>query len=450
MKFSFVYAKENVKEDTIEALIPKVQAAHRQLEAGTGKGNEYSGWLHLPERFDNTEVSDIKNTAQKIRNTSQVFIVLGVGGSYLGAKAAIDMLTNSFYNLLAEDRRNAPQIFFAGHSLSGAYLSDLLELVRDKDFSLNVISKSGTTIETAIAFRCFKALLEEKYGKEGAKERIYITTNPSRGALYEMAKTEGYTCFPIPENIGGRYSVLTPVGLLPVAVSGIDIECILRGAQDAMQAYDNDDVLSNDCYMYALIRNALYRQGKTIEILASYEPGLHFFAEWWKQLYGESEGKEGKGIFPAVVDFTTDLHSMGQYIQDGARNLFETVLHVKSTDRDVIIPKTDSSLYQLSYLEGKSVNCVNEKAYLGTLMAHEDGGVPCLIIEMEKMDAYHFGYAVYFFEKACAISGYLQEINPFDQPGVEAYKQNMYALLGKAGHEEAGVKLQTRLDGMNK
>ncbi len=444
MEFSFVHAKEYVPEKELKALAPEVKKAHELLHEGKGQGKEFTGWLNWPETYDREEFAAIKKAAEKIQKTSEVFLVIGIGGSYLGAKAAISMLTHTFGNLLSGKERKVPEILFAGHTLSGTYMAELLELISEKDISVNVISKSGTTTEPAIAFRFLKDLLEKKYGKEGARERIFVTTDKAEGALCAMAKEEGYERFTIPGTIGGRYSVLTPVGLLPMAVAGIPIEEIMRGAHDAMQAYATDDVEKNDCYTYAAARNILYRKGRTTEVFASYEPGLHFFAEWWKQLYGESEGKNGGGIFPATLDFSTDLHSVGQYLQDGLRNLFETVLHVKNARKDVLIPKMADNRDQLAYLEGKSVNYVNHQAFLGAMLAHEAGDVPCLVVELEEMDAYNFGHAVYFFEKACAIGGYLLGINPFDQPGVEAYKKNMFALLGKPGYEKKGEQIAER------
>ncbi len=445
MKFSCGYAKDFISKNEMEAMQIKVNDAHVLLHERTGKGNDYTGWLDLPTNYDREEFDRVKKAAAKIRETSKALIVIGIGGSYLGAKAAIEMLTSPFFNLLSETERKAPQIFFAGHNINGSYLKELLEIAVKTDFSVNVISKSGTTTEPAIAFRFFKDLLEKKYGKEGARERIFVTTDKSRGALFSLAKEEGYERFVIPDDVGGRYSVLTPVGLLPIAAAGVDIDSMMRGAQDEMAACSDTDIEKNDCYAYAAARNILYSKGKTTEVLANYEGSLHYFAEWWKQLYGESEGKDGKGIFPAAVDFSTDLHSMGQYLQDGLRNLFETVLHVKNTEKDVRIPVMEMNADGLGYLEERPVSFVNEQAFLGTLMAHTDGGVPCLVVEMEKMDAYNFGKAVYFFEKACGISGYILGVNPFDQPGVEAYKKNMFALLGKPGFEAEGEKLSRRL-----
>ncbi len=411
------------------------------LEKGNGAGNDFLGWVDLPVDYDKTEFDRIKKAAEKIKNDSEVLIVIGIGGSYLGAKAALDMLTDTFYNLKC---KGTPQIFFAGNSISSTYLNDLIELVGDRDFSVNIISKSGTTTEPAIAFRVFRDMLIKKYGAEGAKQRIYATTDKARGALKNSADKEGYETFVIPDDVGGRFSVLTAVGLLPIAAAGIDIDEIMRGAQEAREAY-KAGFENNDCYKYAAVRNILNRKGKEIEMLISYEPALQYFAEWWKQLYGESEGKDQRGIFPASANFSTDLHSMGQYIQDGRRILFETVLNVQTPKKDIEILSDDENIDGLNFLAGKTVSYVNSKAFLGTVLAHNDGGVPNLILNIPALDAYHFGNLVYFFEKACAVSGYMLGINPFDQPGVEAYKKNMFALLGKPGYENEKAELEKRL-----
>ncbi len=446
MQFSWQYAKDFLTTNEMETMQNRVSAAHDELHERKGLGSDFTGWLDLPAKVDAGEYTRIKAAAAKIRQQAEVLIVIGIGGSYLGAKAAIEMLCAPFYNIRKD--RSGPQIFFAGHNISSNYLAELKELIADKSFAVNIISKSGTTTEPAIAFRFFKLLLEEKYGKDEARERIYVTTDKSRGALFSLAKEEGYERFVIPDDVGGRYSVLTPVGLLPMAAAGIDTDAVLSGARDAMDAYGERSIEKNDCYAYAAARNILYEKGKTIEVLANYEGSLHDFAEWWKQLYGESEGKDGKGIFPAAVDFSTDLHSMGQYLQDGKRNLFETVIRIKTPRRDMDVPEMAGNIDGLGFLEGKTVDYVNTRAFLGTLLAHTDGGVPCLLLEMEKQDAYHFGRAVYFFEKACGISGYILGVNPFDQPGVEAYKKNMFALLGKPGYAEDGERLSRRLGTM--
>lgn len=434
-----------VSPEELDNMAGQVQEAHRKLTDKTGAGHDFLGWVNLPNDYDKAEYARIKAAAEKIRNTADVLIVIGIGGSYLGAKAAIDLLTDSFYNLQPQNGRKAPQIFFAGNSISSVYLTDLYNLVKDKDICLNVISKSGTTTEPAIAFRVFKELVEQKYGKEGARDRIFVTTDKARGALKKLSDQEGYETFVIADDIGGRYSVLSAVGLLPIAVCGADLDAIMRGAQDACRDYAEASLQNNICYQYAALRNILYRKGKTIEIMVNYEPRLHYFAEWWKQLYGESEGKDQRGIFPAAVDFSTDLHSMGQYIQDGLRNLFETVLHVESPSADVTIQEDADNVDGLNFLAGKTVSHVNEMAFLGTVLAHNDGGVPNLIINIPALDAYYFGKLVYFFEKACGISGYLLAVNPFNQPGVEAYKKNMFALLGKPGYENEKAALEARL-----
>ena len=443
--FNYKNALRFMREDEMEMLSGTVKAAHEVLENGSGAGNDFIGWTCLPENYDKEEFERVKKAADKIRRDSEALIVIGIGGSYLGAKAAIDMLCGTFYNDKPAGKRQGPKVYFAGNSISSAYLAELMELVKDTDFSVNVISKSGTTTEPAIAFRFFKEILEEKYGRDEAAKRIYATTDKSRGALFSLAKEEGYETFVIPDNVGGRYSVLTPVGLLPIAVAGCDIDKLMQGAYDAMKEYRNPDLKTNDCYKYAAARNILLRKGYTTEILVNYESNLHYIGEWWKQLYGESEGKDHKGIFPAAVDFSTDLHSMGQYIQDGLRNLFETVLTVKNPRADVTIKSDAKDLDGLNYLAGKSVDYVNKKACLGTVMAHNDGGVPNLEIEIDAFDEYCLGNLVYFFERACGISGYILGVNPFNQPGVEAYKKNMFALLGKKGYEKQREILEERL-----
>lgn len=435
----------NISAGELANMAGQVKDAHEKLTNKTGAGNDFLGWVNLPNEYDKAEYARIKAAAEKIQKTADVLIVIGIGGSYLGAKAAIDLFTNSFYNMQDTADRKTPQIFFAGNSISSTYLSDLYNLVKDKDICLNVISKSGTTTEPAIAFRVFKELVEQKYGKEGAKDRIFVTTDKARGALKKLSDQEGYETFVIADDIGGRYSVLSAVGLLPIAVCGADLDEIMRGAQDAYKTYAKDELAENVCYQYAALRNILYRKGKTIEMMVNYEPRLHYFAEWWKQLYGESEGKDQRGIFPAAVDFSTDLHSMGQYIQDGLRNIFETVLHVGTPTADVTIQEDADNVDGLNFLAGKTVSHVNEMAFLGTVLAHNDGGVPNLILNIPELNEYYFGQLVYFFEKACGISGYLLAVNPFNQPGVEAYKKNMFALLGKPGYEDEKAALLARL-----
>jgi glucose-6-phosphate isomerase len=447
LRFDCSNALAFVQPHEWEFLAPAVKQAHEMLHQKTGPGRDFVGWVDWPIHYDREEYARIKQAAAKIQSDSDVLLVIGIGGSYLGAKAALDVLGHSFYNLLPRSKRNTPEIYFAGNNISPVYLSHLLDVIEDKDISINVISKSGTTTEPAIAFRLFRDYLEKKYGREEARKRIYATTDKTRGALKRLASEEGYETFVIPDDVGGRYSVLTPVGLLPIAVSGADIDALMRGAADARERYLTPHLAYNPCYQYAAIRNALYRKGKIIELLVSYEPQFRYFAEWWKQLFGESEGKDGKGIFPASVDFSADLHSLGQYIQDGMRNLFETVLTVRKPARDVTIQEDPANLDGLNFLAGKGMDYVNKKAFEGTLLAHVDGGVPNLVVEIPEASAYHLGELIYFFEKACGISGYLLGVNPFDQPGVEAYKANMYALLGKPGFERQKAELEARLRG---
>ncbi len=445
IQFDYGKAVPDIKQEELVQMKEMVKAAHHMLHHGTGAGNDYIGWVELPNNVNKEEVMQLKEAAKRIQGNSDALIVIGIGGSYLGARAAIEMLTHSFYNQLPKGKRKTPEIYFVGNQISSTYLVHLLQVLEGKDISINVISKSGTTTEPAIAFRVFKELLENKYGKEGSKERIFATTDAEKGALRKLADEEGYETFIISDDIGGRYSVLTAVGLLPIAVAGLDIDKILQGAQEAYQQYFSDDVMENAAYQYAAIRNILYRKGKTTEIMVNYEPSLQYFSEWWKQLFGESEGKDQKGIFPASVNFTTDLHSMGQYIQDGRRNLFETVLWVEQPSEEMVIKESVDNLDGLNYLAGQTMNFVNKKAFEGTLLAHTDGGVPNLIIKLDQLNEFTFGHLVYFFEKACGISGYLLGVNPFDQPGVEAYKKNMFALLGKPGYEEEKAKLEQRL-----
>ena len=425
------------------AMEKEVAAAHATLTDGTGAGNDFLGWLNLPTREATDEILRIQSAARKIRNDSDVFVVIGIGGSYLGPRAAIELLQGPNHNI-GKGKGN-PQIYFAGNGLSTRHWNELCRLLEGKDFSIAIISKSGTTTEPAIAFRIFKKLLEEKYGKEGAKGRIYATTDKSRGALKALSDAEGYQTFVVPDDVGGRFSVLTAVGLLPIAAAGVDIEKMMKGAQDAREVCKGGDMSTNPAFQYAALRNILYRKGKGTEILVNYEPALTMMGEWFKQLYAESEGKDHKGIFPTAANFSTDLHSIGQFIQDGTRNLFETVLWVNTPRSEATIEEAAEDIDGLNYLAGKTVQFVNSKAYQGTLMAHMDGGTPNIIIEIDEADAYHFGYLVYFFEKACGLSGYLLGVNPFDQPGVEAYKKNMFALLGKPGFEERRKELEARL-----
>ncbi len=436
------HVRSFISQEELTAIAPQVKAAHEALHTGTGLGNDFIGWLTLPTDYDKEEFARIKAAAERIKSNTDVFIVIGIGGSYLGARAAIEFLTSPNYNALAKD---TPQIYYAGNSISSTALSELIDLCEGKDVSINMISKSGTTTEPAIAFRIFREMLIEKYGKDGARERIFATTDKARGALKNLADEEGYETFVVPDNVGGRYSVLTAVGLLPIAASGADIDALMQGAHDAMKEYSNPNPEENDCYRYVAARNALYRKGKNIEIMVNYEPQVHYFAEWWKQLFGESEGKENKGIFPAAVDFSADLHSMGQYIQQGLRMMFETVIFFDNAKKDLVIKEDSDNVDGLNFLAGKTVSYVNEQAFNGTLLAHTDGDVPNLIIRAEKMDEYCLGNLIYFFEKACGISGYVLGVNPFDQPGVEAYKKNMFALLGKPGYEEQQAELLKRL-----
>lgn len=432
-----------IKEEEIMNLQYMVNTAHDMLHKKNGPGNDFLGWLELPQSYDKSEFNRIKEAAKRIRNNSEILVVIGIGGSYLGARAAIEMLSHSFSSMTAKSGN--PIILFAGNNISPTYLSDLLDACEGKDISVNVISKSGTTTEPAVAFRIFKKLLEHKYGKEGARERIYATTDKSKGALKKLADTEGYETFVIPDDVGGRFSVLTAVGLLPIAVSGIDIDSMMSGAAEAMKDFETTDMKSNAAYRYAAARNVMYRKGKTVEMIVNFEPRLHYIGEWWKQLYGESEGKDNKGIFPAAADFSTDLHSMGQYIQEGLRNIFETFINIEKPVRDIIIEKDSENVDGLNFTAGKGMDFVNKQAFKGTLLAHNDGGVPGIVINIPEISPYYFGYMVYFFEKACAISGYLLGVNPFNQPGVEAYKKNMFALLGKPGYESMKEDLEKRL-----
>lgn len=443
--FDYSRALPFVSQAEIDAMANYIKVAHDTINDKSGAGNDFLGWVNLPTNYDKEEFARIKKAAEKIKSDSDILVVIGIGGSYLGARAAIEMLSHSFANALSKEQRKGPMVVFAGNSISSTYMADLLELCEGKDISVNVISKSGTTTEPAIAFRIFKDLLEKKYGKDGAKSRIYATTDKARGALKTLADEEGYETFVVPDDVGGRFSVLTAVGLLPIAAAGIDIDAMMQGAKDAQDEYSNPDLAQNQCYQYAAIRNCLARKGKTVEMMINFEPCIHYFAEWWKQLYGESEGKDNKGIFPAAADFSSDLHSMGQYIQQGQRILFETAILVDEPKKDITIESTEDNLDGLNFLAGKSIDYVNSKAAIGTALAHVDGGVPNLAIRVPKLDAYNFGQLVYFFEKACGISGYVLGVNPFDQPGVESYKKNMFALLGKPGYEDMKAEIEARL-----
>ena len=443
LKLNLNYVGKYADKEKFDSMRSEVSAAHKMLTEGTGLGSDFLGWLDLPVNYDKDEFRRIKESAEKIKKDSEVLVVLGIGGSYLGARAVIEFIKSNNYNLLKKD---TPDIYFGGNTISSSAVAELMQLIDGRDFSINVISKSGTTTEPAIAFRIFKEILEKKYGKEEAAKRIYVTTDRQKGALKALADAEGYETFVVPDDVGGRYSVLTAVGLLPIAVAGIDIDALMQGAADAREAYASDDLDNNDCYRYAAVRNMLYRDGKAIEMLAAYEPSMTLWCEWFKQLFGESEGKDGKGLFPASAIFSTDLHSLGQYIQQGERCLFETVLWVKEPKTDVEIGFEEANGDGLNFVAGKTVHYVNRKAFEGTVLAHSDGDVPNIILELDKQDEYNLGYMIYFFEKACGLSGYLLGVNPFDQPGVESYKKNMCALLGKPGYEAAKAALEARLN----
>ena len=430
----FDFKNSSINERMIYEFSDIVLKNHQTLHENPDDENNFLGWINLPENYDKEEFERIKKAAKKIQSDSDILIVIGIGGSYLGARAVIEAITNCFYNVLPSKKRNLPMIIYAGNNLSPNYMNDLLDLIAQKDISINVISKSGTTTEPAIAFRVLREAIENKYGLEEAKKRIYVTTDKQKGALKKLADEEKYETFVIPDNIGGRFSVLTAVGLLPIATAGVDIDKLMQGARDAREKYLDSSIKFNDCYKYAVVRNLLYNSGKKIEILANYEPQLHYFTEWWKQLYGESEGKDQKGIFPAGVDFTTDLHSMGQYIQDGERHLFETVLNVELPKKDIVVKEDDENIDGLNYLAGKTLDYVNKKAMQGTIEAHVSGNVPNLMVTINKLDEENLGHLIYFFEKACAMSGMLLEVNPFNQPGVEEYKKNMFRLLEKPGY----------------
>ena len=433
VKLNFKHA--NVTKKMIGEYNKKVKAIHEELNKRADDPDDFVGWLNLPTNYDKSEFKRIKQAAKKIAKESEILVVIGIGGSYLGARAVIESLTSTFYNLLPEKQRKFPQILYVGNNLSPNYINELIEYIGNKDFSVNVISRSGTTTEPAIAFRIFREILENKYGIDEARSRIYATTDKEKGALKTLAENEGYEQFVVPDNIGGRYSVLTAVGLLPIATAGINIDKLMKGAKTAQDRFDDPDIKYNECYQYAVLRNILHKKfSKNVEILVNYEPKMHYFTEWWKQLYGESEGKDKKGIFPAGVDFTTDLHSMGQYIQDGRRDLFETVISIKTPKSDITINPDDDNLDGLNYLAGKTMDYVNKKAMEGTVQAHGTGDVPNLILEMNQLDEENLGELLYFFEKACAMSGMLLGVNPFNQPGVEEYKKNMFHLLEKPGY----------------
>lgn len=434
VKLELEYTKIDTKE--IMKYKEKVQEIHQELQEDKNKEEEFLGWLELPTKYNKKEFEKIKKCAKKIRENSEILIVIGIGGSYLGARAVIESLTHTFYNLLPKEERKSPQILYVGNNISGKYLEELVELIGNRDLSVNVISKSGTTTEPAIAFRFFREFMENKYGIKEARKRIYVTTDKEKGALKALADKEGYETFIIPNNVGGRYSVLTPVGLLPIATAGIDIEKLMSGARFAEEKYNDENLKYNDCYKYAVARNLLYKNDKNIEILVSYKPNLHYFIEWWKQLFGESEGKDGKGIYPSGAEFTTDLHSLGQYIQEGRKNLFETVINVEKEESNIKINVDEDNLDEINYLADKTMDYVNKKAMEGTINAHVEGNVPNIVINMEKIDEETIGHLIYFFELACAMSGRILGVNPFNQPGVEKYKTNMFKLLGKPGYNK--------------
>lgn len=441
VKFNGKYLAKFVKDTEFEAIWPQVKAAHEMLEGRTGPGNDFLGWVDLPVNYDKEEFARIKAAAEKICSDSDVLVVIGIGGSYLGARAAIEAIKGQMYNCTC---KKTPQIFFAGNSISPAYLQDILACCEGKEVSVNVISKSGTTTEPALAFRVFKKYLEERYGKEGAAKRIYATTDRSRGTLKKQADEEGWPTFVVPDDVGGRYSVLTAVGLLPIACAGCDIDALMQGAAAAREEYSKCTP-ENDCYKYAAARNILYRKGKAVELLAAYEPNFTMMNEWYKQLFGESEGKDNKGLMPTSVVFSTDLHSMGQFVQEGARVMFETVVNIHKPSQDLFIEADEENLDGLNFLANQNMSVVNEKAMQGTILAHTDGDVPNIVLETPSLNEYDLGYLIYFFERACAISGYLLSVNPFDQPGVESYKKNMFALLGKPGYEDRKAELEAKL-----
>lgn len=445
VSFDYSLAKGVIGQDELTSMKAAVLAARDTLENKKGAGNDFLGWIDLPEDYDKEEFARIQKAAEKIQSDSEVLVVIGIGGSYLGARAAIEFLRHCFYNSVDKKVRKTPEIYYAGNSISGTYLSQLIETIGDRDFSVNVISKSGTTTEPAIAFRIFKEMLENKYGKEEAARRIYATTDRAKGALKGLATEEGYETFVVPDDVGGRFSVLTAVGLLPIAASGADIEKLMEGARSMRKLCLETEVEKNDAIQYALIRNILHAKGKSVEVLANYEPIFHYVGEWWKQLYGESEGKDQKGIFPAAVDLTTDLHSMGQFIQDGSRIMFETVMELENPALDITVKEEEKDLDGLNYLAGKTMDFINKSAMRGTQLAHTDGNVPNLVIRIPEQSEFSLGELFYFFEYACGISGYLLGVNPFNQPGVESYKKNMFALLGKPGFEEQREQLMKRL-----
>lgn len=443
--FDYSAAKKFITAHEVDMIKSQTEGAKDQLVNKTGEGSEFLGWIDLPVDYDKEEFARIQSAAEKIKSDSEVLVVIGIGGSYLGARATIEFLRHSFYNSVSKEVRETPEIYYCGNNISSTYMKHLMDAIGDKDFSVNIISKSGTTTEPAIAFRIFKKKLVAKYGKEEAAKRIYATTDKAKGALKDLSTAEGYESFVVPDDVGGRYSVLTAVGLLPIAVSGANITKLMEGAASMREYCLNNPYESNDALQYAAVRNILHRKGKSIELLVNYEPALHFVSEWWKQLYGESEGKDQKGIYPASVDFTTDLHSMGQFVQDGSRIMFETVLNLENSGEEIVLEAEDEDLDGLNYLAGKTMDFVNNSAMKGTLLAHIDGGVPNLMVNIPEQNEFYLGELFYFFEFACGVSGYLLGVNPFDQPGVESYKKNMFALLGKPGYEAQREELLKRL-----
>lgn len=443
LKVNDKYLAPFISEHEYKGIQPAVTAAHSTLAAKNGLGSDFLGWATLPEDHDKEEFARIKAAAEKIKKNSDVLLVIGIGGSYLGARAAIEALRSSLYNSMKKD---TPEIYFIGNTISPTYLNDVISLVEGRDFSVNIISKSGTTTEPALAFRVFRDLLEKKYGVDGARERIFATTDAKRGTLKELSNEKGYETFVIPDNVGGRFSVLTAVGLLPIAVAGCDIDALMNGAKAAMDSFNDPDITKNECYKYAALRNILYRKGRAVEMLVAYEPSFAMMNEWFKQLYGESEGKDGKGLFPASAVFSTDLHSLGQYIQDGSNILFETVVQFGKAQRDFFIEKDAANGDGLNFLSDQNMSVVNRKAFEGTVLAHTEGGTPNIVLEVPELNEFELGYMIYFFEKACAISGYMLGVNPFDQPGVESYKKNMFALLGKPGYEDRKAELEAKLN----
>ena len=442
IKLDDKYLKGFVREHELSAIAPMVKAAHETLTAKNGPGSDFLGWVDLPVNYDKAEFERIKAAAAKIKSDSKVLIVIGIGGSYLGARAAIEALRSTLYNSLKKD---TPEIYFIGNSISPTYLNEVISLVEGRDFSVNIISKSGTTTEPALAFRVFRDLLVERYGEDGAKGRIYATTDKARGTLKELSDKKGYETFVIPDDVGGRFSVLTAVGLLPIACAGCDIDALMKGAAAAHEEYSVCDLEKNDCYKYAALRNILYNKGKSVEMLISYENSFAMMAEWFKQLFGESEGKDGKGLYPSSAVFSTDLHSLGQFVQDGSRVMFETVIQFAQPQKEFFLKDEPTNVDGLNFLSNQNMSVVNRKAFEGTVIAHTEGGVPNIVLELPRLDETELGYIIYFFEKACAISGYMLGVNPFDQPGVESYKKNMFALLGKPGYESARAELEAKL-----